>query len=252
MLNKHWATMPAFDLELKRYQLLAFLQRVQRGFEAHKVYPYLTELRMQLEDLVDLHRSRGSSQRLRQGDLLGLDLRQRRLLYTRAEDPAFLEVVDELLELALPDVQQHTNAGEDLRRSLLTELRITPVGLQPMHQYEGWLLLREGTEARAYSYSIPWVVSTALFDPAMQVRTRFVTSFTWGSMSQLKHLRQRLEGLWPSTHWVATYALESERELPRMETLLPLARHLLFERIALVTGPDGRTRPNAVEGNPSH
>ncbi|MEZ4757919.1 MAG: hypothetical protein R2817_13910 [Flavobacteriales bacterium] len=252
MLYKDWLTTPAFDLELKRYQLLAFLQRVQRGFEAQKIYPYLVELRSQLEDLVALQRSRERSQRLRQGDLLGMDLRRGHLLYSHADEPAFLDVVDELLERALPDLQQYTSVGEDLRRSLLTELRITPIGLQPMHQYEGWLLLREGTEARAYSYSIPWVVSTAQFDPAMQVRTRYIASFTWGSLSRLEQLRKRLEGEWPATYWVATYALESERTLPRMETLLPLARHLLFERIALITGPDGRTRPNAVEGSPSH
>lgn len=252
MLNRYWASTPAFDLELKRYQLLAFLQRVQRGFDAEKLYPYLTELRLQVADLLTLQQGREASQVLRQGEVLGLDLRNARVVRSLRPDPAQLEVVDELVAMALPDLQQRTHAGEDLRRALLNALELRPVGLQPMHQYEGWLLLRDGAEARAYSYSIPWVVSSAAFDPATQVRTQYVTSFSWGPTSRLEHVRQRLEQELPSPFWVATYALESERRLPRMETLLPLARHLLFERIAQLTGPDGRTRPNATEGNPSH
>jgi hypothetical protein len=252
MLNRHWASTPAFDLELKRYQLLAFLQRVQRGFDAEKLYPYLTELRQQVADLVTLQQGREASQGLRQGDVLGFDLRQARLMRSVVPDPDELGVVDELLALALPDLQQQAQWGAELRRSLLNELELRPVGLQPMHQYEGWLLLCAGTEARAYSYTIPWVVSSAAFDPAAEVRTQFVTSFSWGPASRLEQVRHRLERERPSPFWVATYALEAGRELPRMETLLPLARHLLFARIAQLTGPDGRTRPSAAEGSPSH
>ncbi|TXH29220.1 MAG: hypothetical protein E6Q99_01225 [Elusimicrobia bacterium] len=252
MLNRYWASTPAFDLELKRYQLLAFLQRVQRGFEADKLYPYLTELRLQVADLRTLQKGREASHALRQGDVLGIDLRNAQLLRRVHPDPMQLEVVDELVAMALPDLQQRIHAGEELRRTLLNVLELRPVGLQPMHQYEGWLLLRDGGEARAYTYSIPWMVSSAAFDPATQVRTHYVTSFSWGPTSQMEHVRRHLEQVLPSPFWVATYALESERRLPRMETLLPLARHLLFERIAELTGPDGRTRPSATEGNPSH
>ena len=252
MLNRHWASTPAFDLELKRYQLLAFLQRVQRGFDADRLYPYITELRQQMADLLALQQGREAAKGLRHGDVLGIDLRHARIVRRVLPDPEELGVVDDLLALALPGLQQHTQIGEELRRTLLNELELRPVGLQPVHQYEGWLLLCAGAEARAYSYSIPWVVSSAAFDPATQVRTHYVTSFSWGPASSLEQVRHRLERECPSMFWVATYALETGRELPRMETVLPLARHLLFARIAQLTGPDGRTRPSAAEGSPSH
>jgi hypothetical protein len=251
MLSTSWAASPSFDLELKRYQLLAFLQRVQRGFDAHKIYPYLAELRSRLEDVLSLQRSREASQELRNGRLLGFDMRRGRLVKEVTPDPAQLEVVDTLVALALPELLHHAGAGEDLRSCLLAELRLTPIGLQPMYQHEGWLMLRDGPEARVYSYSIPWLVNTALFDPAMQVRTHYVTSFSWGPLDHLDDHRQELNSL-GNTCWMAAFALESERQLPRMETLLPLGRHLLFQRIAAVTGPDGRTRPSAAEGYPSH
>jgi hypothetical protein len=178
MFSTSWAASPSFDLELKRYQLMAFLQRVQRGFDAHKIYPYLAELRSRLEDVLSLQRSREASQQLRNGRLIGLDMRRGRLVKEVTPDPAQLEVVDTLVAMALPELLHHTGAGEDLRSCLLAELRLTPIGLQPMYQHEGWLMLRDGSEARVYSYSIPWLVNTAQFDPAMQVRIRYVTSFT--------------------------------------------------------------------------
>lgn len=252
MLSTSWASTPTFDLELKRYQLLAFLQRVQRGFDANKVYPYLAELRSRLEDVISLQRSREASKQLREGRLLGCDVRRGRLVKELIPDPTQLEVVDTLVAMALPELLHHAGAGEDLRNGLLAGLQLTPVGLQPMYHHEGWILLRDGCEARVYSYSIPWVVNTAKFDPAMQVRTRYVTSYTWGPLKHLEDHRQKLNSLGSTTTWLAAYALESERPLPRMETLLPLGRHLLFQRIAPVTGPDGRTRPSATEGYPSH
>ena len=103
------------------------------------------------------------------------------------------------------------------------------MGIQPLYATEGWLLLRTGKLARAYSYSIPLVQNTKSNAAHTNIRTNYVTSYTMGIGFDYHHAKADL------AQNPATFAVETELPLPYVETLLPLAKcsvldHLLFAK----------------------
>jgi hypothetical protein len=147
-LPQDWVFRPAFDLELKHYTLLAYLQRVQRRFKERKLYPYLDEVEDHLKELLRMRDSKEELSRALSGDLLGFDPRTGFPIHAAIAQPEQLDVIDGVIDLALPGLRRTLNDGNDLREELMEKIRFGTVGVQPLRATEGWLMVRTGQEAR--------------------------------------------------------------------------------------------------------
>ncbi len=230
-LSRDWLVGPGIDLELKQYVLLGYLQRVHARFQEHKLYPHLEELRAHLHDLTDLVRARKAIADRHPGPVVGFDPHTGRLLREAPPEDELLATVNAVVEFAVPCLHRTLDQGLGLRDELVSRIRFGPIGVLPLHRHEGWMLLRIGREARAYAYTLPPLHRTASSSTAPTLHTRYVSTFTLGIARTYEDVRRSLIAQFREWPVPATYAFESEVELPPIETFMPLAKQLVVEAI---------------------
>lgn len=232
-LPQDWAFRPALDVELKHYILLGYLQRVEARFAERKLYPHLHEVRAHLDELLRVKRSKNDLGRAFQGDLLGFDPKTGEAVHEPAMQDPQLGVIDEVIEMALPDLHRAWKEGSELKEEIATHIRFAPVGLLPLVTDEGWLLLRTGRDARVYHYCIPLLRTPDVLNGSMHVRTRYVSTFTVGLSCNLERIKSELLTSFRSIPNPAVFAFETELSIPFIETFMPLAKQLVYEEVRL-------------------
>ncbi len=226
-LPQDWIYSPAIDLELKQYTLLGYLQRVKARFAERKLYPYLEHVRVQMKDLLHLQRSKDELARSMGGPLLGFDPHTGNPMHEPPEDDAVLKVIDEVIAFAVTGLAQVHSEGLDLRHELARGIRFEPIGLLPLHRADGWLLLCCGKLARVYHYTVPQIVSAGGYRGGMHIQTRYVTSYSVGLGHTYEQIKAELVQRHPQLPNPATFAVETDMDLPHIETFVPLAKQLV-------------------------
>lgn len=227
-LASDWVVAPAFDLELKQYTLLAYVQRVRQRFAERKLFPYLSDVGMHLEELLLLRKGKEALAQAFGGELLGFDPRTGDPLRKPPADPAPIALVDEVVRFALPGLEQLLAQGRELQCELTELMRLEPVGVQPLSTAEGWILLRSGRAVRVYAYAVPMVAHTTTVH--RPVRTCFVSSYTMGLHCTYETIKSDLVQQYDRLPHPAVFAAEFREDLPCMETALPLVKQALHAR----------------------
>ena len=232
LLPKDWIVAPAIDLELKQYVVLGYLQRVQKRFMENKLYPYLHELHDHLHELVTLRDRKERMEACSARELLGVDLEAGVLQYAPKQVPdGALSIIDEVISFALPEMHGHLARGEQLRRQLTEHIHFAPVGLMPLDASNGYLFLRQGPELRVYGYA------TTLYPAGVdelyyqRLRTTYVTTCSVGLLQHYERIKAEMVRYRPELPNPAVFSFESEVELPRIETFMPLAKQLVYHYI---------------------
>lgn len=230
-LRADWFVAPGLDLELKRYVLLGYLQRVNNRYRERKLYPHLEEIRTHLDRLTRLRRERATLAASMNGALTGLDLVNGTLLRQGPEEPELLRVVDDVIAFAVPALHGMLNDGRSLRDELASRIQFGPVGVIPLDLHEGYLVLRQGSEARVYGFT-HWIehgVDRSL--RYQSIRTHYISTSTLGPFSTCSGLRSELLRANRRSPVPAMFAFEAAVTLPPIETYLPLAKQLVYEEL---------------------
>jgi hypothetical protein len=230
-LPRDWAYSPALDLELKQYTLLGYLQRVKARFAERKLYPHLEQVREHMDELLDLRRSKESLAKDLGGDLLGFEPSTGQPIRERPQQPDLLHVIDAVIGFAVPGLMRAQEQGLQLREEFFQQLRFSTIGLQPLHVSEGWLLLRSGRAARVYRYSIPFLLDRAADRSHRNVFTRYVSTYSVGLANTFDRIKSDLIDRYPAMPNPATFAVETEVELPCIETFMPLAKRMVHAHV---------------------
>lgn len=233
VLPLDWAFRPTLDVEMKHYILLGYLQRVRARFSERKLYPHLNELRAHVDELARLKREKDELDRSFHGDLRGFDPRTGEALHEALPPDPRLQVVDELIDMALPDLRRAWRSGRELKEEITSGIRFAPVGVLPLAAQEGWLLLRTGSDARVYHYTIPLLRTTDVSDGTLHVRTRYVTTCTVTLSNTIDHIKGSLIHTFRALPNPAVFAFETERSIPYIETFMPLAKQLVYDEVLM-------------------
>ncbi len=236
-LPRDWAFRPALDLELKQYTLLAYLQVVRGRFNQQKLYPHLEELQAHLHELIRVRQEKEQWSRVLGTQLLGFDPRTGLAVHEPLMPDDWLSVVDELIAWAVPGLQDALAEGLEIREALARRIAFAPVGLLPLDASAGWLLLRAGSEARAYAYRLSSIQPPPGSVPASRLRTRYVASYTVSLACTYESIKSDLVRKFRSEPNPAVYVFEAEVGIPCIETFMPLAKHLVYEQVAAASGP---------------
>jgi hypothetical protein len=228
-LPHNWLTEGWIDFEYKKYLLLAYLQKVTGNFEQHRLFPDLPELRTHYQNATQLKASKEEIQAAFPKKLLGIHPEKKQLVYEKMQESASLAEIDSILAYALPLFQQTLAQGQARATDIEAQLTFAPVGIVPLQTHEGYLFIYRArvAETDIYQYRIK------LFDNQVQrivdttylqtIRKNLSTTFEG---IKLTLLRQRRDLPNP-----ATYLIESPRDYPLHETLLPLAKKLIAKYV---------------------
>lgn len=230
-LAPDWILMPAIDRELKEYILLAFLQQVRMRFAERKLYPYLDELQQHLMRLDSLRREKELLSEALQRPLLGMDLREGRLQKAPMDQPIEMDVIDQVIDLALPELRRSLEEGRELREALSARIRFGPLGLLPLSPREGYLFLRREREARVYAYAMPLLREAAEELQYRSVNTHYLATYRLSLSNSYERIRAELISSRSELPTPATFVFETDMDMPHIETFMPLAKQLVYEQI---------------------
>ena len=232
-LQKNWVSTPTFDVELKEYILLAYLQRVNHRFNEQKLYPYLDELRTHLEDLYALKDEKLVWERLLSSDLIGLDFNNWSLRYAKPKLPEheMLDIINDIIDMAIPRMEKSWEIGQELKEHLFDHISISPVGLVPLNTTEGYLFLRTWNETRVYSFYMQLFLEEYDEDQYKSLTTKYLQTFQNTPRNTPERLKSSLVKANPSIPNPATFLFRTSMAIPHVESFMPLAKQLAYNYI---------------------
>ena len=177
-LSINWVTEGLIDFEYKKYILLDYLQSIGNDFNECKIYPALSSLVEQYNNLTQIKEHKTFLAEQFPKELSQIDFKKFRLQFEKIiSDDKFITEISDIVDYALPEIHKYLNDGQDLYQLVEEKIDITPVGLIPINTEFGYLMLNENNskKVRVYEYSI------SIFENANEkyrgIKTSFVKSF---------------------------------------------------------------------------
>ncbi|MFN4144662.1 MAG: hypothetical protein ACK4GN_02480 [Runella sp.] len=229
-LSHDWLTENWIDFEYKKYLLLAYLQGVKKNFADSKLFPDLPEVRLHYGIASQVKQSKQQMAAAFPKKIKKIDWEKMRLVFEKFSEDSILQEIDMILDYALPLFQQTLAQGQEQYDDIEAKLTFSPVGIVPLHLHEGYLFIyrTQVRQAEVYQYQVK------IFDKTEErrVHTTYLqtihknVAMTFEGI-KINLVRQRRELPNP-----ATYLVESPRDYPVQETLLPIAKKMLVNQVA--------------------
>lgn len=226
-LHNNWFYDGNIDFEYKKYVLLAYLQYVQRHFKDTKLYPALGELVSHFRNLQHFTEQKASFDGELSTEMEGIDLKKFKLVYKSvAKNDRTLETIERLVQYSIPQIKAALENGRELYDLIEEHLSLQTVGLVPLRKEEGYLILsRTRGDYLVYNYVMSTFSSSSVGYRSLQ--TQFIQSYKRNIVHTLPHIKTDLIRKHRHLPNPATYAVESEINIPVKETFLPIAKKML-------------------------
>ncbi|MEY4594638.1 MAG: hypothetical protein RIQ47_1048 [Bacteroidota bacterium] len=232
-LNKNWITEHHIDFEYKKYILLAYLQHVSENFTENRLYPFLSDMVEHYRNLKVLQENKHRIFASFPEQIKGTDTEQFRLIYQKlVEDDSLMSEIESIVEFSIPQLETKLREGKKIYEFLEEHTHIFPIGLTPINNEAGYLLLRNGesTETIVFQYHV------TLFEHPQEryrgVHLEYMTAYPASLANTYESIKYDLLRYNRSLPNPAAYAIESELNLPFQSTFLPLAKRSIMKRIS--------------------
>lgn len=228
-----WLTEGLMDAEYKEYVLLAWLQKVKEDLNGSRLYPALA-------DVIDKHREltaiqKGLEQGKENGPVIGLDFTRMQLLRGQMENPSSMEdYLMDVIKRALPHLDATMQEGKMLYDLIDSKVSFGPIGIQPLHINEGYLIVTHGEASGrkliAYKYNKSRITRGG--DAFLELNLRCLESRGLSRFETANGIKWNLIRRYRELPQPATYHVHMEWCIPIEPTLLPIARRRLLQEIA--------------------
>ncbi|HMO32228.1 MAG TPA: hypothetical protein PKE63_04625 [Lacibacter sp.] len=224
-LSQTWFADGYIDFELKKYTLLAYLQEVTRYFNAARLYPQLGDLIFHYNNLVAFRENKKYLQEQFPKRLTGIQLEKLQLLYEQMiEDDGLMQELESIIHFSIATMKTTISSGAELYEQVEESLQIQPVGLVPVDNSEGFLLLRSGNskDTGVYQYRLGFFERHD--EQYRTLKTTFIENRTLSLVTTYEHIKLELIRCRPELWNPAVYCIETGLSYPVEETLLPIAK----------------------------
>ncbi len=229
-LSSDWVTEKPIDFEYKKYILLAYLQKAGKNFKKKKLYPFLSDLIFHYNNLILIKSNKKKAVKEFPKKVSQLDFAKFKVLYeSLINDPAYMQEVEQILDFAIPVVNEQLENGKGLYEFIEDKIDIFPVGVVPLNAENGYMLIRDGkeTNTKVYQYCI------TIFENANErfrgIKTEYIASYKKSYYNTFEQIKLDLLRQSKIVQHPATYAIDSKMEVPLNETLLPIAKRSLVK-----------------------
>ena len=231
-LSETWFADGYIDFELKKYTLLAYLQEVKKYFDEHKLYPQLADVIFHYNNLVSFRENKKFLQEQFPKKLTGIQMQKLQILYEQMmEDNDVMEQLEEIINYASREMKSTISNGTELYETIEDKLKISPVGIIPLEQSEGYFFLSSTLSlTRVYQYRLS--IYEKHDEKFRSMRTEFIDTWYRSIATTFEHIKTELVRNRSQLPNPAVYAIETNISLPVEETLFPIAQGSLVRYIS--------------------
>lgn len=231
-LSETWFADGYIDFELKKYTLLAYLQEVNKYFDANKLYPQLADIIFHYNNLVAFRENKKYLQEQFPKKLTGIQLEKLQLLYEQIiEDDEMMQELEDIINYSAGKMQKAIRNGTEIYEFVEHKLTIYPVGLLPLDVREGYFFLCEGTHRSTRVYQYRLSIFEKHDEKYRAIRTDYIDKWERNIVNTYENIKAELIRYKRELPNPAVYSIETELNFPVDETLLPVAKRSLVRYI---------------------
>ncbi len=233
VLSETWFADGYIDFELKKYTLLAYLQEVNKYFNANKLYPQLSDLIFHYNNLVAFRENKKFLQEHFPKRLTGIQLEKLQLLYQQiVEDDEMMKELENIINYSAAEIKSVISTATEIYEFIEDKLVIFPIGLIPLEINEGYFFLSEGKyrSTRVYQYRLS--IFEKHDEKYRSIRTEFIANWERNMVNTYENIKSELIKGKKDLPNPAVYSIEVDLKYPVEETLLPIAKRSLVRYIS--------------------
>jgi hypothetical protein len=235
LLSNNWITEPLIDFEYKQYILLDYIKKLNQYFDTNKIYPYLSDIKSKLESLKNLSAIKediNNSKSNNLKELTGFDFKEFKLVYKkRISESEAISEIEAIIEYALPLFKNYWEVGENLKKIIDAKLQLSPIGILPIRNKDGYLLLNQFKKTRVYRYHYSTILNFDVNKRYQDIKTVYLTTVTNSITNTFENIKYVLLKEYKDLSNPAVYLIDSDHEFPFIETVLPLAKQKLLAEL---------------------
>ncbi|MBG9377791.1 hypothetical protein I5907_16240 [Panacibacter sp. DH6] len=227
-LSETWFADGYIDFELKKYTLLAYLQRVNAYFNENKLYPQLADVIFHYNNLISFRKNKQFLQEQFPKKFTGVQIQKIQLLYEQIiEDDELMTELEEIISFAATQMQATITNGTEIYEFVEDKISINPIGIVPLEQKEGYFFLSKSSTKDTSVYYYRLSIFEKHDEKYRTIKTEFINNWLRSFSNTYENIKSELirnRNMLPNP---AVYAIESELVYPVEETLLPVAKRSL-------------------------
>ncbi|UCS95657.1 hypothetical protein KZP23_11865 [Echinicola marina] len=232
-LSDNWIVEGWIDFEYKKYLLLAYLKQVDRHFSKAKLYPPLADLVRHYETLMGFSNKKEMLKQAFPKRLTGVDYKKAELKKTMdMPDDEMMRELEEIMAYSIPKIKEQIEQGKTIYELIESNLEIEPIGLSPIYQKEGYVFFSfdHSSEIFIYRYKVK------LFENSFEKLRGIAFSYLDKQKNSLAHSFEQIKLELVKTNRdlpnPATWRVHSKKQVPLLETVVPISKKALMKKIA--------------------
>ena len=234
-LAKNWLTEKHIDFEYKKYVLLAYLQDVDEFFDSNCLYPHLADLISHYKNLIALKENKNNLYNKFPNKITSADFNNFKLVYEKIlEDDNVMKELESIIDFSLPHFEHYMIEGKKIYDFIESNINIFPIGVVPLHRNEGYLLLKGGTKTQTMVYQYAITIFEGPNEKLKGISTEYIDAFEYSIGNTYEEIKLHLVKEYDVLPNPATYAVESELQIPMEETFLPMAKRSLVKYVSAI------------------
>lgn len=232
-LSKDWLTEDHIDLELKQYVLLAYLQEVKENYQATKIYPYLGELIEHYKNLLLIKKHQDELLDQTPKELKGFNFKDGKIEYKKPElDNEIIETINNIIDFAMPLMAKNIQDGKTIYDLVEEHFSFKSVGISPLNNDEGYLLLHCANEKDVYAYQYQLTLFTTAQKSFRGLYVNEVEHYVSTFTSSYENIKSDLIQKNKELPNPAVYVVDCSLSVPLHETFLPIAKRYFVNKIS--------------------
>jgi len=232
ILSETWFIEGNIDFESKKYTLLAYLQRINKAFGEHELYPSLADLIFHYRNLKQFKDSKQLLRNQFPKKLTGIQLQKLKIIYEEMmEDDRLLLEIEDIVQFAMHKMKGTVETGTEFYDYVESKMTIIPVGILPEQNEEGYFFLFDGNSSiKVYNYRLSIIRRTQ--DRFRSLRSHFVDEWARNFVNTYGSIKAELLRASKNLKLPAFYAIETSLAYPTDSTLLPVAKRYLVRHLS--------------------
>lgn len=232
-LSDDWLTEGLIDLEFKKYKLLAFLHSVDDKFKTKRLYPPFADVIFHYKNLLKFKENNEILLKSFPKNISSVDLEKLALQYeSKFQDPEFMEELQRIVEYAEPKLSNKIREGKELYDEIENQIKIEPIGLCPINQNEGYLLLNVAHDPQVHVFEYQITIFDSADSKYRGIHTQYLQGIKKSISNTFESIKMGLIKQYKKLPNPATFIVDSKEYAPLDETLLPISKRLLVQKIS--------------------
>ena len=232
ILSKNWFSDGWIDYEYKKYELLSYLQKIDKLFNQTKLYPYFSDLINHYQNIskyIDLQKDfkKKFNKNIQSIDLKNLELNFK----SKFKEHKVIEEMINIINFAKKEIKNSIDQGEELYDFIFSKMRIESVGLVPFYNKEGYLIITKNGDKNASIFRYKCSLIHYEKDNYYGLKTQKINNELYSYNSTPNSIKINLINQFKDLPNPATYSLHCDLNFSFKHSIIPIAKRWLIKHI---------------------